>query len=165
MAPSITGTICHSLSRTQVIEELESLGIAVDPFCGTQRIQVILQNTQVKNLFDNQCEEWIGKLLSYYGIKCKKCRMRLAVKNHFLKNASIQTQILDTIEEWSWSANQPVLHYEDIPLLHKVQIQFRNSGTTCYANSTLNLLNSLPVFVRFLENVSPNICTLVDERR
>ena len=128
MAPLLTDTICHSLTRTQVIEELESLGIAVDPCCDTQRIQVILQNAQVKNLFDNRCEEWIEKLLSYYGIKCKKCFTLLAMKNHFLKNASIQTQILDTIEEWSRSANQPVLHYEDIPSLHKVQIRFRNSG-------------------------------------
>ena len=73
MAPSLTDATCQSLSRTQVIQELGSLGIAVDPRHNTQRIRVILQNAQVTNLFDNLCEERIEKLSSDYGIKCKKC--------------------------------------------------------------------------------------------
>ena len=52
--------------------------------------------------------------------------------DHFLKNAYIQTT-----EEWSGSANHPVLHYEDIPLLHKVQIQFRNSGNQLHSEPSV----------------------------
>ena len=73
MAPLLTNTIRNSLSRTQVIEELKSLEITVDPTQNTQRLRDILHNTQVKNLFENLSEELIEKLCSYYGIKCKKC--------------------------------------------------------------------------------------------
>ena len=42
-------------------------------------------------------------------------------------------------------------HHEDGLSLHRVQVRFHNPGTGCYANSTLNLLFSLPPFLRFLD--------------
>ena len=151
MPPSLTDATCQSLSRSEATDELRSLGIAVDLSQNTQRYQVTLQKAQVTILFDHLSEDLLVKLLNDYSIKSQKYRRRSTVKNYFLKNPSVQSQMLASIQEWNHSIPPPRQHHEDISSLHKVQVRFRNPG--------------LPVFVQFLEQVPPNTCALVDELR
>ena len=96
----------------------------------------------------------------------KKKPEAIDCENYFLKNRSVQSQVISAIRHWNQSDLQTASHHhEDGLSLHRVQVRFHNPGTGCYANSTLNLLFSLPPFLRFLDQIPPQISNLADEMR